>query len=115
MVGGPVTVAAFTANELAVQQNAVVDGNLDIGGDVIAANFTQTSSREIKDNIIDLSNQEALEVLEHLSPMKFNYKAEDDKKVYMGFIAEDVPESVASSDRIGVKPHGYCRHINAGG
>jgi hypothetical protein len=65
---------------------------------VSAANFLLLSSREIKDNIIDLSHQEALDVLEHLSPVKFNYKADDAKKAHIGFIAEDVPRSVASSD-----------------
>ena len=40
-------------------------------------------------------------MLEHLNPVKFNYK-EDTKVGRVGFVAEDVPELVASSDRKGV-------------
>jgi hypothetical protein len=75
-----------------------VGGDAIVTGDVQAALYLISSSRELKDNIIDLSNQEALDVLEHLSPVKFNYKADDAKKVHIGFIAEDVPQSVASTD-----------------
>ena len=60
------------------------------------------SSREVKKNILSLCSREALEALEHLSPVKFNYKAEDDTKVHLGFVAEDVPELVATSNRRGV-------------
>ena len=34
--------------------------------------------------------------------MKFNYKTQDAENVRIGFIAEDVPELVASADRKGV-------------
>jgi hypothetical protein len=73
-----------------VQQDALVGGNLVVTGDIAAANLLFSLSGEIKDNIIDLSNQEALDVLEHLSPVKFNYKADDAKK------------AVASSDGKGI-------------
>jgi hypothetical protein len=75
---------------------------LEVNGAVLAQNFIVSSSRTIKDNIFDLCTQEALEALEHLSPMKFNYKTQDAENVRIGFIAEDVPELVASADRKGV-------------
>jgi hypothetical protein len=40
--------------------------------------------------------------LKQLSPVKFNYKTEDAKKVPIGSIVQDVPELVASTDRKGV-------------
>jgi len=75
---------------------------LEVNGNVRANLFVVASSREIKDNILNLGSQEALEALEHLSPVKFNYKTEDAKNVHVGFVAEDVPELVATSNRKGV-------------
>ena len=63
--------------------------------------WTDSSSREKKENIIELSPEEALAALAKLEPVTFNYKQEDQEQ-YVGFIAEDVPELVASSDRIGL-------------
>ncbi len=63
--------------------------------------FSDGSSRELKDNIVDLNLEEAVTALEELDPVKYNYKTdlEEDR---LGFIAEDVPELVASNDRKGV-------------
>ena len=63
--------------------------------------WTDSSSREKKENIIELSPEEALAALAKLEPVAFNYKQEDQEQ-YVGFIVEDVPELVASSDRIGL-------------
>ncbi len=63
--------------------------------------WTNSSSRQDKENIVELTFGEALAVLAGLEPVRFNYKADagDD---YVGFIAEDVPELVASKDRKGL-------------
>jgi hypothetical protein len=61
------------------------------------------SSREYKENITDLTLNEAMSALENLAPVKFNYKTNKDED-YMGFIAEDVPELVATKERKGVAP-----------
>ena len=63
--------------------------------------WTNASSREYKDNIKTLSTQEALNTLEGLNPVKFVYKA-DRGEQHVGFIAEDVPELVATKDRKGL-------------
>ena len=63
--------------------------------------WTNASSRAYKNNINDLSTGEALQALEGLNPVKFTYKAQPAEK-HVGFIAEDVPELVATSDRKGV-------------
>jgi hypothetical protein len=75
------------------------NGNVHVGG-----NLTQGSSRELKENIAELSGKEAIEALENLNPVKFNYKADSDKNLHIGFIAEDVPELVATSDRKALSP-----------
>jgi len=60
--------------------------------------WVNASSRESKENIKDLASEEALSALRALRPKRFNYKVEKDEE-YLGFIAEDVPELVASKDR----------------
>ena len=65
--------------------------------------WTDASSREYKENIRDLSLAEALTTLQKLHPKKFNYKTEKDEE-YLGFIAEEVPELVATKDRKGMSP-----------
>jgi hypothetical protein len=59
------------------------------------------SSRSFKENITDLSSEEALETLADLQPTSFNYKT-DSEETYLGFIAEDVPDLVATKDRKGL-------------
>ena len=63
--------------------------------------WTNSSSRAKKENIVELTPEEALAALAKLEPVTFNYKQENDEQ-YVGFIAEDVPELVASSDRTGL-------------
>ncbi|HLP61947.1 MAG TPA: tail fiber domain-containing protein, partial [Candidatus Deferrimicrobium sp.] len=59
--------------------------------------------RTLKENIEDLNIQEALTALFQLNPVKYNYKADKTDK-HVGFIAEDVPELVATADRKGLSP-----------
>jgi len=60
--------------------------------------WQSVSSRESKNDIADLSNDDALKTLQGLKPVTFRYKAEPDEQ-YVGFVAEDVPELVATNDR----------------
>jgi len=61
------------------------------------------SSREVKENIEALEAGEALNAVEGLEPVKFNYREEKGEKC-LGFIAEEVPELVAMNDRKGLSP-----------
>jgi len=79
-------------------------GDVRVTGDVYANGILLTSSRELKENIAEFSGSEAVEVLKNLSPVKFNFKADSDKNLHIGFIAEDVPELVATSDRKTLSP-----------
>ena len=63
--------------------------------------WTNSSSIANKENVRELSPEEALTALARLAPVRFNYKAEQDEE-YLGFIAEDVPELVATADRSGL-------------
>jgi len=65
--------------------------------------WTDASSRSYKQDIAELSLDDAETTLEALEPVTFAYKADPSEK-YVGFIAEDVPALVASGDRTGLSP-----------
>jgi hypothetical protein len=72
---------------------------LHVVGNIYASgSITQGSSRELKEHITSISTKEAMETLNGLNPIKFKYKADDSKEEQLGFIAEDVPELVATKD-----------------
>ncbi|MCU0286342.1 MAG: tail fiber domain-containing protein [Acidobacteria bacterium] len=79
---------------------------LDVGGSGAycdGGTWVDGSSRQFKNNIKNLTSAEAKETLENLNPVKFNYK-EDETDQHLGFIAEDVPQLVATKDRRGMSP-----------
>jgi len=63
--------------------------------------WTNASSRDFKQDIRILTRAEALDALTRLTPVHFRYKGDPEEK-HVGFIAEDVPELVASRDRKGM-------------
>ena len=63
--------------------------------------WTNRSSRQDKENILALPPEMAMDALMDLEPVLFNYRSEQGE-VYAGFIAEDVPDVVASNDRQGL-------------
>ena len=65
--------------------------------------WTNASSRELKDNIETLSTEDANKALAALSPVRYVYNNSPDEE-YVGFIAEDVPDLVASNDRKSLSP-----------
>lgn len=78
---------------------------LHVGGNIFATgSITSGSSREFKRNVVPLTEDEAVEAFGQLDPVTFNYKADKNGDLQVGFIAEDVPELVATPDRKGVGP-----------
>lgn len=65
--------------------------------------WTNASSRENKRDIAPLDSEEALCALSELSPVRYAYK-QDPSEHHVGFIAEDVPDIVATPDRKGLSP-----------
>ena len=63
--------------------------------------WTNSSSKQDKENITSLTAEEALAALIQLEPVHYSYRDEAGEG-YLGFIAEDVPDLVASSDRRGL-------------
>ncbi|WP_415405727.1 tail fiber domain-containing protein [Sulfurovum sp. CS9] len=72
------------------------NGAKNVGGVWINA-----SSRVLKENIKELSSQDALAAFHKLQPVTYNYKTDKQEQV-VGFIAEDVPELVAIQSRDGL-------------
>lgn len=60
--------------------------------------WTNSSSRAHKENIEPLNGEKATATVMALQPVQFSYKNERAED-YVGFIAEDVPELVATKDR----------------
>lgn len=65
--------------------------------------WTDSSSIEHKQDIVLLTTDEAVEALGGLNPIKFRFEIAPEEK-HVGFIAEEVPELVATEDRKGLSP-----------
>jgi Chaperone of endosialidase len=76
-----------------------IEGNVEITGAL-----TQASSIALKENVAELSGQEAMATLQGLNAVKYNYKADNQKEQRIGFIAEEVPNLVANSERDRLSP-----------
>ena len=63
--------------------------------------WTNASSRAYKQDIKFLTGDEAAKTLTALEPVQFSYRADPEER-HVGFIAEDVPDLVASKDRKGM-------------
>ena len=61
------------------------------------------SSRKFKTGIKELDEKEAISAFNQLKPVRFRYKADPDEE-NLGFIAEDVPDILATKDRNGLTP-----------
>ncbi len=77
---------------LHVVGNAIISGNLELG-----------SSRSIKNDIRDLNTAEAMHAFNELKPVTFQYKHSPEAQS-IGFIAEDVPDLVATEQRNSLRP-----------
>ncbi len=65
--------------------------------------WMNASSREYKENINPLTSDVAINALKELNPVTYTSKADPEEK-HVGFVAEDVPELVATKDRKGLSP-----------
>lgn len=82
------------------------DGSLNMsnGASLTAGGqWLNSSSIELKDNIDCLSPDEAAAALSKLNPVKYSYKADRTER-HVGFIAEEVPDLVATKDRKSLSP-----------
>lgn len=71
------------------------------GARLDAGNWVNASSRGVKQDIHQLDGAAAFDALNALQPVTFAYKT-NPAETHVGFIAEDVPELVATADRSGL-------------
>jgi hypothetical protein len=76
-----------------------IEGNVQVTGV-----FTQASSSALEENISELSGEEAMATLQGLKAVKFHYKADRQQQQHIGFIAEDVPDILATPERDRLSP-----------
>ncbi|MEK6262762.1 MAG: tail fiber domain-containing protein [Planctomycetota bacterium] len=69
----------------------------------LAGVWADNSSRAAKQNIEPITSEQARDTMRALQPMTYRYKVQPEEP-YAGFIAEDVPELVATSDRKSLAP-----------
>ncbi|HKR64408.1 MAG TPA: tail fiber domain-containing protein [Thermoanaerobaculia bacterium] len=73
------------------------------GARLDAGVWVDASSRKVKQDIHELERDAAFDALHALQPVTFAYKS-NPTDTHVGFIAEDVPELVATPDRTGLAP-----------
>jgi len=73
------------------------------GARLDAGVWVDASSRQFKQDIHNLDRDAAFDTLQQLQPVTFEYKSNPTDQ-HVGFIAEDVPELVATPDRTGLAP-----------
>jgi hypothetical protein len=66
--------------------------------------WLDASSRDYKENIQEITSIEAMKTLEGLQPVKYNFRKDPSKDLTVGFIAEDVPDLVATKDKKALSP-----------
>lgn len=94
--------AIATRPLVSFRNNVSVVAQLNANGDLTATSFNPSSSRTIKNDIVELESGKAAETIRQLSPVEFTYKSDTSGEKRVGFIAEDVPEIVATGDRASV-------------
>lgn len=75
--------------------------HLKDGAYCTGTSWVDASSRDYKQKIMDLAANEAMLALDLLKPVKYEYISQSGD-MHVGFIAEDVPDLVATKDRKGV-------------
>lgn len=81
-----------------------VELRLASGAKNVGGQWLNASSRSYKKNIHELSDKDAMETLNGLKSVTYQFKHEDNEEKMVGFIAEDVPELLATKDRKTVDP-----------
>ncbi len=85
-------------------QNSIYPLEMTSGAHVtVGGVWTNASSRVLKENIVGIDDDVSLDTVLNLEPVTYNYKVQPGE-TYAGFVAEDVPELVATSDRSSLSP-----------
>ena len=78
----------FNTSEVRITGSTGISGDLDVSGDITCTSLTETSARDLKDNVRNMNN-ELYKVLK-LRPVSYDWK--ETKESDKGFIAEELNE-----------------------
>ena len=105
--------SAGAGNQLVVSNGAALFINNN-GQAVSIRNLQSSSSREIKQSITELSDEEALTLLQGLRTVTFEFTDDDSHTSQVGFIAEETPDLLTSADKKAIKPFGVIALFSIG-
>jgi Chaperone of endosialidase len=95
----------FFTGSLVSATNPAPAFSIDYGGNCrYAVSMSKASSIALKQNVRALTSADAGEILAHLEPVSYTLRAAPQQGTQLGFIAENVHRSVASSDRKAIIP-----------
>lgn len=86
-------------NNLFVIGNENVSGSLYVNLDVTASTFITHSDRKMKNDITNIDEETAIKLINSLQPVQYTFKKDENKRLNMGFVAQDVKEIC---DNIGI-------------
>ena len=86
-------------NNLFVVGSENVSGSLYVNLSVMASTFINNSDRKMKNDITNIDEKTAVKLINSLVPVQYTFKKDENKKLNMGFIAQDVKEIC---DNIGI-------------
>lgn len=90
------------ARELELINTSAVAANVELhlanGGKNVGGQWLNASSRSYKENINDLSSEDAMQALKGLKSVTYEFKRDKANTKRVGFIAEDVPALLATKD-----------------
>lgn len=96
------------AREFTLRNNTNSAANVELhlanGARNVGGQWLNASSRSYKRNIHELSSEDAMKALRGLKSVTYEFKRDKDHQQRVGFIAEDVPEMLATKDRKTVDP-----------
>ena len=93
LTSGSGRVNIYSRNGLTVtgQMESYIENGLTVGGPVSATSFVNSSSARYKTNIVDMTDERAMELLK-MRPVSYDYTINDCLKDQLGLIAEEVAE-----------------------
>ncbi len=91
------------AKEFEVRNTTTVASNVELhlanGASNVGGQWLNASSRSYKENINELSSEDAIQALKGLQSVTYEFKRDEENTQRVGFIAEDVPALLATKDK----------------
>jgi len=94
---------ATGAREFTLKNTTNVAANVELilanGASNVGGQWLNASSRSYKENINELSSEDAMQALKGLKSVTYEFKRDQENTQRVGFIAEDIPAMLATKDK----------------